>query len=86
MKAPDIDCHFNFGLAHKNDIFSCLAEVLILSFNWQENCNIDWVNNWDVKRIFEMKKEFNFQLGDFQNFYKLITKEDIERIKKIRSK
>lgn len=31
LRAPGIDCHFNMGLAHRNDIFSCLAETLLLA-------------------------------------------------------
>lgn len=31
LRTRDINCHFDFGLAHRNDIFSCLAEALILA-------------------------------------------------------
>ena len=31
LHAENIDSHFNYGLAHKNDVFSCLAETLLLS-------------------------------------------------------
>lgn len=33
LHTSDINCHFNLGLKHKNDIFSCLAEVIILASN-----------------------------------------------------
>lgn len=31
LHAPGMNCHFNFGLAHKDDVFSCLAETLLLA-------------------------------------------------------
>lgn len=31
LHTKSINCHFNMGLQHKNDIFSCLAEVILLS-------------------------------------------------------
>jgi predicted amino acid dehydrogenase len=31
LHTPNIDCHFNMGLKHKTDIYSCLAEVILLS-------------------------------------------------------
>lgn len=32
LHTNSIDCHFNFGLHHKNDIFSCLAEAILLTY------------------------------------------------------
>jgi fatty aldehyde-generating acyl-ACP reductase len=32
LHSEKIDCHFDFGLSHRNDIFSCLAETLILAY------------------------------------------------------
>ncbi|MEI8328184.1 MAG: hypothetical protein WCG02_03555 [Candidatus Taylorbacteria bacterium] len=32
LHAENINSHFNFGLVHKNDVFSCLAETLLLSY------------------------------------------------------
>ncbi len=33
LNAPGISCNFNMGLSRKDDIFSCLAETLILAHN-----------------------------------------------------
>jgi len=32
LNAPKMDCHINFGLANKDDIFSCLAETLLVTY------------------------------------------------------
>lgn len=46
LHTPSINCHFNFGLAHKEDIFSCLAETLLLThMNESKHYSI---NNFDV--------------------------------------
>lgn len=84
INTPNIDCHFNFGLMNRNDIFSCLAEVLILSTNWEQAKKINWVTNWNTKEIFQMSKAFNFKLSDFQNFCKIFNQKDINKIKKYR--
>lgn len=54
LHTNSINCHFDFGLHHKNDIFSCLAEAILLAYK-----NID-----GHKSIKEMDFEL---LGEFEN-------------------
>ncbi len=82
VHAEGIQANFNFGLKTKHDIFSCLAEVIMLSSH--ENCTIRAVGEIDMEYtnyIVELAKEMHFGVATFQNSYKIITKRDIERVR-----
>ncbi|OGZ44726.1 MAG: hypothetical protein A2756_04695 [Candidatus Ryanbacteria bacterium RIFCSPHIGHO2_01_FULL_48_27] len=82
VHAEGIQANFNFGLKTKYDIFSCLAEVIMLSSH--ENCTIRAVGEIDMEYtnyIVGLAKEMHFGVATFQNSYKIITKRDIERVR-----
>ncbi len=79
--APDIDCHFNFGLKNKNDIFSCLGEVLILShIKHKGHFSIGYLDIKNIEKISTIAKKLNFKLADFQNFQRNFSANDIKNI------
>jgi predicted amino acid dehydrogenase len=58
LHTNSINCHFNFGLRHKNDIFSCLAEVLLLVY--QKNSGHKSIKEMDLNLL----EEFEVSAGE----------------------
>lgn len=81
----EIDAHFNFGLKHKTDMFSCLAEAIILAaIEYQDNFQVGSVFEVDFNEFAKLEEEadeLGFSLGEFQNFVKVYSSEDIDRVK-----
>ena len=85
IHAPGINPHFNIGLKHKEDIYCCLAEVMILAYaGWENNFSIGRLSFDLVDKIAGISKGLGFRLAEFQNFQKVITQNDIDKIKHIR--
>ncbi len=84
VNTPNIDCHYNLGLKQKGDIFSCLGEVLVLAYlGYQNNYNVGKLDQNKIELIKETASKLNFLPGEFQNYYKLYSQEDIIKIKNI---
>lgn len=87
VHTDEIRIPFNFGLQNRGDIFSCLAEAIILASD--QELSIDTVGK--MKQLdFEALEKFTFQAkrlglrrGQFQNSERAYTDDDIERVKKI---
>lgn len=80
-KTLNIDCHFNFGLKNRSDIFSCLGEVLMLSYiKHKGHFSIGYLDINNIKKIDRIAKELKFTLGNFQNFYKSFSNDDIKKL------
>jgi predicted amino acid dehydrogenase len=87
IKIPGISTHFDFGLFGKENNFSCLGEVLILTyFGESANYSFGKIDSKIINKIKDLGKKINFSSGDFQNSYKLYSLEDIERVKGARKK
>lgn len=87
IHAPGINPHFNIGLKHKEDVYCCLAEIMILAYaEWKDNFSTGRLSFDSIDKIVAISKELGFRLAEFQNFQKVITPEDIEKIKSIRNK
>lgn len=77
---------FNFGLRHHEDVYSCLAETIILAAeeSWEErvfgNVSIAY-----IERLAASGKKLSFTTAHFQNFYANISPEQIANVKSIRS-
>jgi fatty aldehyde-generating acyl-ACP reductase len=84
IHAPGINPHFNIGLKHKEDIYCCLAEIMVLAYaDWNDNFSVGRLTFDSVEKIANIAKDMGFHLADFQNFQKVITNNDIEKIKRI---
>jgi predicted amino acid dehydrogenase len=87
VHAPKINTHFNFGLKHKTDIFSCLAEAIILaSLDHRSDFQVGTllsVSKSDIDKISDAAKMLGFTVGHFQNDLRLYTDEDIEYVRNI---
>ncbi len=79
LHTRDIKCHFNLGLQDKNDIFSCLAETLLLSYrNSPQHYSM---NELDVNFLHELSedgKKLDFSISKLQNNDGYISKNSIE--------
>jgi len=80
-----VDSHFSVGLKHKEDLFSCLAEVVILSamghegdFQVGEMFKLD---SGAFDKIEKQAKTMGFKIGEFQNFHKVYSEEEISYVK-----
>ncbi len=84
VHTPNIETHFNFGLADKFDNFCCLAELLILaSHKWDKHYIIDRATLESVDEIAEWGEALGFHLAKFQNPRGLISTEKLSEIKRI---
>lgn len=84
VNTPNIETHFNFGLADKFDNFCCLAELLILAAHkWDKHYVIDRATLESVDEIAEWGKALGFQLAKFQNPRGLISAGKLNEMKRI---
>lgn len=84
LHAPNIDCHFNFGLSHKNDVFSCLAETLLLTnLNIEKHHSIDDFDADLYTRLEDKAKDFGYSRC-MQNDMGIISDIRIEEFAKMR--
>ncbi|MFA6215586.1 MAG: hypothetical protein WC768_03395 [Patescibacteria group bacterium] len=79
-----LNVNFDFGLKNKGDIFSCLGEVIMLSYvGHGGNYNIGKLDFDKVFEVREIKEKIGLTLGKPQNFYKLYNNQDVLKIKNI---
>jgi len=82
---PGIDCHFDFGLPHREDVFTCLAETMALAaVNWQGHFSVGQIKMEQVEQIVKIVERVGFSPADMTTFTRLINSGDIERIYKAR--
>lgn len=87
VHTPNIETHFNFGLADKFDNFCCLAELLILSAHkWDNHYVINRATLRDVDEVSKWGERLNFKLGHFQNSRGLISPNKLIKMKEILNK
>lgn len=87
VHTDDIMMHFKMGLKHKTDIFSCLAEVVILTYIGESRQSVGEVDKVDFSVLDKFDKyseELGLRRGEFQNFNKIYSIEDIEVVKNSR--
>ncbi|HET8575438.1 MAG TPA: hypothetical protein VFM02_04725 [Candidatus Paceibacterota bacterium] len=85
--ADHVDTNFNFGLRHKNDLYSCLAETVILAgFGHYQDYSVGAVSDLDfalLDKLQEDAEEVGIHVGELQNVHKFYTDEDFERVRSI---
>ncbi|MEX0652337.1 MAG: hypothetical protein WD509_03355 [Candidatus Paceibacterota bacterium] len=87
VHADTIQLNFKTGLKHRTDIFSCLAEAVILFLAGETDSRIGEVVEVDfdsLKKLTYYSDNAGFTSGDFQNAYKIYTQEDIDFVKQAR--
>lgn len=67
VRTANIICHFDLGLYNKNDIYSCLAEAVLLSYSNIENEHFVDLNEKTEKKLRSYSRELNFKIAGFQN-------------------
>ena len=84
VHAPGIDVHFNIGLQHREDIYSCLAEAVLLASAGHEGHHavgeIFELDMEGVKVLSDLADEYGFRRGEFQNSSKVYTIEEIDKV------
>jgi len=89
VHSDDIQINIETGLKHKTDIFSCLAEVIILTNIRKPYSLIGEVVEVDfdlLNELLQLSNKLGLKHGGFQNMHKIYTDSDIARIKEARRK
>ncbi len=88
VQTDNIDTHINIGLQNKTDIYSCLAEVVILAasdidthYNIGELLKIDFA---ELDRLDALAVKTGLRKGNFQNYIKTYTDADVEKVRAAR--
>ena len=77
LHTENVNCHFNFGLRHKNDIFSCLGEAILLSsLKFEGHCSIDGFDQALYDNLSEVSDKLGFKICP-QNVHAVIDEEKI---------
>lgn len=77
LHSTNINCHFNLGLQHKNDIYSCLGEVILLSsIDSKGNYSIDDFDTNLYDKLSDISQKIGFKLC-MQNDEEIINSERI---------
>lgn len=87
ISTPGIRTHFNFGLAHHEEAFCCLGEVLVLAHNGLFSTFT--IGNLEKKYIEDIEKiseQLHFSITKYQNEFGYIDPERIFHVKKIISR
>lgn len=72
LHTESINCHFNFGLKHKNDVFSCLGEAILLSsLDFKDHSSIDGFDHGLYKNLSEASTKLGFKICP-QNVHAII--------------
>ncbi len=83
LHTPNIDCHFNMGLKHKTDIYSCLAEVILLSsLQSKGHYSIDEFDEHLYNKLSTTAKSLGFKIC-MQNDLELISNERFNVFRRI---
>ena len=84
VHAPNIDVHFNIGLQHREDIYSCLAEAILLASAGHEGHHavgeIFELDMEGVQRLSDLADAYGFRRGEFQNSSKVYTVEEVDKV------
>ncbi|KKT19484.1 MAG: Shikimate/quinate 5-dehydrogenase [Parcubacteria group bacterium GW2011_GWB1_43_8] len=84
VRANNIKYRMNMGLAGRNDIFSCLAEVLAIAAHEKTgHYTVGWLDLKLIDEISDLGAKLGFKLAPFQNKNGYISKEKIEKIREI---
>ncbi len=84
LSTPNVNCHFNMGLAKKNDIFSCLGETLIIAGTEDlPKYRLGELNNKTIEKSGELAKKLNFKIKNYQRQGKIYPQKYIDNIKNI---
>ena len=82
-----VKINFNLGLKHPEDIFSCLAETIILAYlGSDDDFQVGQIMKLDfdaLKRLEEAARKIGIRVGDFQNFEKVYTQDEIAHVRSI---
>jgi fatty aldehyde-generating acyl-ACP reductase len=80
--APSTNLHFPLGFPNQGDVFTCLAETMILAANeWKGHYA---VGHFDPRYVYQIAKwgdVLGFKAAEFRSFNKLVEKEKIEHMR-----
>lgn len=78
IEVRGINPNVNLGLKHKTDVFSCLAEVMVLAAHDRiRERNTDYVNSEQIQKIGAQGEVLGFGRAEFQNFEKVYSEKDL---------
>ncbi len=84
VRTDDINCNFNMGLAHKNDIYSCLAETLLLTYQDEnQHYSVDGAD-FELLDLLELNsKKLGFAISPLQNDEGYLSENHLKEFAKI---
>ncbi|PIT91397.1 hypothetical protein COU17_00195 [Candidatus Kaiserbacteria bacterium CG10_big_fil_rev_8_21_14_0_10_49_17] len=89
VHTESVQVNINIGLQHRTDIYSCLAEVIILTAsNAKDHYNVGELMKIDfneVERLASLATQLGFSTGEFQNYRLQYTKEHIATARTLRA-
>jgi fatty aldehyde-generating acyl-ACP reductase len=83
VEAPGlVDFHFNFGFPPRM-AYACMAETMTLALEGRYECFTlgKAIRVEQVKEIAAMAQRHGFRLGGFRSFDRVVTDDEIERIR-----
>lgn len=84
IRTDNIKCRMNMGLAGRSDIFSCLAEVLVIAAHEKRgHYTVGWLDLKLIDEISNLGIALGFNLAPFQNKYGYIAEEKMQKMKEI---
>lgn len=87
LNAPGMNCHFNMGLSRKDDIFSCLAETLILAHtNDNKHYSMTSLDLSFLDKITKVGDKLKFNNSAIQNNNGIVSQDYINNFKKFLNK
>lgn len=84
IETSGINYHFNFHLAHRDNTYACLGEVMALSYlGWEDHYSLGGVEIAKIDKIARVASSIGFRLAPWQNFSRPIQSEDIEIVRRV---
>ena len=78
IEAKEINTNFDLDLKHRNDVYSCLAEVMVLAAHHRiREKSFDYASVDEIQEIGKLGKALGFGRAEFQNFNKVYTGQDL---------
>lgn len=79
VRTDNINCHFDLGLHHKNDIYSCLAEAVLLSYVNNIGSHYIELNANNQQLLKQLSSDMNFRIAGFQNSQGYVSEDFISK-------
>lgn len=84
IEVNGLKTNFNLGLRKESEVFSCLAEVLLMIWMERKCTYLGKIDSFYIQELWSAAKDAGIKLADFRNNLGFIKDEEIKRIKNMR--